>query len=453
MCDTRLVVRSVVGSVCAALAAVAGAQAPEVNHPPAPGSVPLAPEIERFTVRAGFRVSLAADAIDAARFMEFDDQGTLYVSRPAVGDVIALTDKDGDGYYESRTTFLSGYESVQAMQARDGWLWFAQTNAIKRARDTDGDGVAEEIVDVVPADQLPGGGTHWWRSLLVTDDGIYTSIGDSGNITDETTTERQKIWQFNHDGTNKTLFASGLRNTEKLRVRPGTNDIYGFDHGSDSFAMMIGEVDPTSQPITDLNPPDEFNKYVKDGFYGHPFLTGNRVPRLEFLQHAELVSFAVRTIPPALCLPAHVAPNGFAFIEAREGASAMPREMAGDAFVAMHGSWNSMEKVGYGVARVAFDNDPTFGGTPLGMMTLVRTTRPDPLLDDPYNVEVLARPVDCVQAKNGTVLFSSDTNGRVYRIEWVGEAKAETKKPDAAVPAAPAVPAATGTPAAADAPK
>lgn len=131
----------------------------------------------------------------------------------------------------------------------------------------------------------------------------------------------------------------------------------------------------------------------------------------------------------------------------------MPREMAGDAFVAMHGSWNSMEKVGYGVARVAFDNDPTFGGTPLGMMTLVRTTRPDPLLDDPYNVEVLARPVDCVQAKNGTVLFSSDTNGRVYRIEWVGEEKAETKKPDAAVPTAPAVPAATGTPAAADAPK
>lgn len=403
--------------------------AQDVNQPPAPGSVPLAPEIERFTVRSGFKVTLAADAIDAARFLEVDDKGTLYVSRPTLGDIIALTDKDGDGYYESRTTFVTGHPSVQAMQFRNGELWFATSNSVKRAKDANGDGVAEETVNVIPEDQLPGGATHWWRSLLVTDDAIYTSIGDSANITDETTTDRQKIWKYNLDGTNKTLFVSGIRNTEELKVRPGTKDIYGFDHGSDTFAMPIGEVDPTSQPITDLNPPDEFNHYVQDGFYGHPFLTGNRVPRIEYLQKQDIVAYAIRTIPPALCLPAHVAPDGFAFIEAREGARAMPKEMAGDAFVALHGSWNSMIKVGYSVSRVVFDNEPTLGGKPLGMMTIVSTMRPDPILDDPHNMEVLARPVDVVQAKDGTLLFSSDTNGRVYRIEWVGaEKKADVKE-------------------------
>lgn len=400
----------------------------EVSQPPAPGSVPLAPEIERFTVREGFKVTLAADAITAARFLEVDDTGTLYVSRPTLGDIIALTDKDNDGYYESRTTFLSDHPSVQAMQYREGELWFAVTNAIKRAKDTNGDGVADDVVDVIPADQLPGGGAHWWRTLLITEDAIYTSVGDSGNITDETTTDRQKIWKYNLDGTNKTLFASGIRNTEELRIRPGTSDIYGFDHGSDSFGMPIGEVDPQSQPITDLNPADEFNKYVQDGFYGHPFLTGNRVPRIEYLQKQDLVGYAVRTVAPELCLPAHVAPNGFVFVEAKDGPKAMPKEMAGDVLVALRGSWNSMIKVGYSVSRVVFDNDEKLGGAPIGMVTVVSTMRADPLWDDPHNVEVLARPVDCVQAKDGTVLFSSDTTGRVYRLEWVGVEKVEVKE-------------------------
>lgn len=422
---------SVAGDVAAPQAAAPANGAVEVNQPPAPGSVPLAPEIARFTVREGFRVSLAADAINAARFLEVDDKGTVYVSRPALGDIIALRDVDHDGYYESRTTFVGEHPSVHAMQFLEGEMWFATTNAVKRAKDTNGDGVADEIVVVIPDDQLPGGGAHWWRSLLVTEDAIYTSIGDSGNISDETTTDRQKIWKYTRDGSKRELFASGLRNTEKLRMRPGTTDIYGFDHGSDSYGMPLGEVDPISQPITDLNPADEFNKYVQGGFYGHPFLTGNRVPRLEYLQKQDLVGVAVRSIAPELLLPAHVAPNGFVFVEARDGANAMPGEMVGDALVALHGSWNSMIKVGYAVSRVMFDNDPRLGGRPIGMIPIVSTLRPDPLWDDPHHVEVLARPVDCVQLKDGTVLFSSDTNGRVYRIEWVGEehGKSESKSP------------------------
>ncbi|RYG85323.1 hypothetical protein EON77_05760, partial [bacterium] len=104
---------------------------------------------------------------------------------------------------------------------------------------------------------LPSGGGHWMRSILVTPTALYTSIGDSSNASDETATDRQKIWRFNLDGTGKTLFASGLRNTEKLRVRPGTTTIYGADHGSDNWAASYGEVGG-QQPFTDVNPPCEF---------------------------------------------------------------------------------------------------------------------------------------------------------------------------------------------------
>ena len=51
------------------------------------------PEQEFFTVRAGYEVSVAATLPDA-RFLEFDDTGTLYVSRPDRGDIVAFRDED-----------------------------------------------------------------------------------------------------------------------------------------------------------------------------------------------------------------------------------------------------------------------------------------------------------------------------------------------------------------------
>jgi glucose/arabinose dehydrogenase len=399
------------------------------------GDVPLAPEVALFEVRAGYRVTLAADAVANARFMEFDDAGRLYVSRPALGDVVVLSDADGDGYYEGRATFVAEMNSIHGLDWHDGWMWMTRSDTVLRARDTTGDGIADEVVTVLGPDELPGGGWHWWRSILVTDEGFFTGIGDSGNITDEQTTDRQKVFRYNLDGSGKTLFASGLRNTEKLRVRARTGAIYGCDHGSDAYGRPLGEVDPSNQPITDMNPADEFNRIVEGGFYGHPFLTGRRVPRLDYLGHPELVGYAGRTIVPELDFPAHWAPNGFCFIEGKriegkriegkesEGGVGMPSSHVGDAFVAFHGSWNSTRKVGYQVARVMFDDDPVLApeGRATGMVTIVRTMRPSPTAEEPWAMEILARPVDCVEAPDGTVLFSCDANGRVYRIVRVGD--------------------------------
>jgi glucose/arabinose dehydrogenase len=37
------------------------------------------------------------------------------------------------------------------------------------------------------------------------------------------------------------------------------------------------------------------------------------------------------------------------------------------------------------------------------------------------NEVVRARPVDCAQAPDGSILFSADQPGRVYRIRYVGK--------------------------------
>ncbi len=391
-----------------------GASQPAMSTPPVTaGTLRPGEEIARFTVRAGYEVSVAVESLPGARFMEFDDKGTLYVSRPGRGDVIALRDEDGDGTFEKREIFLRNRPGVHGLCFANGFLWFATSGAIGKARDTNGDLAADEVVDVIPEGQLPRGGAHWYRSLLVSNDTIYTSIGDSGNISDQSETERQKIWAFDLNGSAKRLFASGIRNNEKLRFRPGTSEIWGVDHGGDWFGAPLGEFQG-NQAITDLNPPDEFNKYVEGGFYGHPFLCGNRVPRFEHRERPDLLDLAAKTIPPEWCVPAHWAANAFCFVDRAKasGPGAMPVDHVGDAFIACRGSWNSTVQVGYCVARVLFD-----GGKPYGQLTIVSTIDRGQNGDGPGFV--LARPVDCVQAPDGTVLFSSDQPGRVYRIRHV----------------------------------
>jgi glucose/arabinose dehydrogenase len=371
-----------------------------------PSGGEVGPGVPPFSVRPGYRVTLAAEKLGEARAMEFDDKGTLYLSQPAAGAIQALRDTDGDGVYETVTPFVTNLPKVHAMSFHDGWLWFAQTGAILKARDTNGDGKADEVVTVLA--NLPSGGGHWWRSLLVTDDGFYTSIGDSGNTNDESATDRQKIWHYDLKGGSKALFASGIRNTEKLRLRPGTNEVWGVDHGSDNFGGPLGEKvgkGQKFQPVTDFNPPCEFNHYVLGGFYGHPFIVGNRVPRIEFQKRPDILELAAKTIPPAWSFGAHWAPNGFTFLTK----DTFPAQR-GDAFVALHGSWNSSVKVGYRVERVMFD---PFTGDPCGAQCIVSTLAPD-------GTNVLDRPVDCVEAPDGSVLFSSDSGKRIYRITWTG---------------------------------
>ena len=96
---------------------------------------------------------------------------------------------------------------------------------------------------------------------------------------------------------NPRLLAAGVRNNEKLRLRPGTTEVWGVDHGSDWYGRPIGDRQGR-QPITDFNPPDEFNRYAGGAFYGHPFVTDRRLPRVEYYSRPDIVELAERTVVP-----------------------------------------------------------------------------------------------------------------------------------------------------------
>ncbi|MEW6250215.1 MAG: hypothetical protein AB1716_06190 [Planctomycetota bacterium] len=374
-------------------------------------------------VRSGCALTVAEATIRMPRFLRFGAGGELYVSVPNAGQIKACRDKDGDGHFETVTTFVDEHPTVHGLFWHDGWLWFTESGAIFRAQDTDGDGRADREEPIIPRGKLPEGG-HWWRPVLIHGGRLYTGIGDSGNVTDETDSKRQKIWSYALDGSDERLFCSGIRNTEKLVVRPGTDEIWGMDHGGDWFGRFVerrregreprdagaqreDSVQPAArgdarQPITDIYPPDEMNRYEQGGFYGHPFIVGHGLPRYEYMDRADIVALAAKTIRPQWLTGAHWAPNAMEFYTGRQ----FPNT-AGSAFVAYHGSWNRTTRAGYCVTLVLFEN-----GRPYGEQEYVSFLT--------ESGEVLGRPVDVCQAPDGSLLISDDHGHRIYRLCWTG---------------------------------
>jgi glucose/arabinose dehydrogenase len=364
-------------------------------------------------VRPGYQLTIAVNSPVTVRHMCLGPDGTLYYGTGRNDAIMAAKDKNHDGYYETLTQFYKAKSAVTGLYWHDGYLWCAESGTIYKVKDTNNDGVADQQDVVLPVGSLPYGGAHHYRPVLIHKGVLYTALGDAGNATDMTKTDREKIWTYSLEGKDKQLWSSGIRNTEKLVVRPGTDEIWGMDHGSDNFGVPVGD-SPGDQPITDYNPPGEMNKYVKGGFYGHPFLIGNRVPRYEYMKRPDLIALADSTIVPEWCSGAHWAPCGMMFYTGDQ----FPSDIKGDAFVAYHGSWNRTVKAGYQVTRVLFEN-----GHPYGELPFVK------FLTD--SQKVLGRPVDVIQAPDGTILISDDGNqtvdgykeNNVYRLKYVGDKK------------------------------
>lgn len=257
-------------------------------------------------MRPGLRVILAVKGLQNARFLQLDQAGRLFLSQPGGENIILLNHPGKAGLFTRHSVFVSHAPAVHARVYRNRWLWFACAGKICKTRDDGTQVHAGPIATVFSG--LPQGGWCWWRSLLLTKHHLYTSIGDMRNVNaDPPALRREMIWRYNLDGTGKTLFCTGIRNTSKLLERPGTHQIRGCDEDSDQFGHPLGET-MGHQKITNLNPPEEVNHYVKSGFYGHPYLTGNNIPRYEWLKNLgdkAIVKIAQHTFPPAWCLPSH----------------------------------------------------------------------------------------------------------------------------------------------------
>ncbi|MEN8161251.1 MAG: oxidoreductase, partial [Myxococcota bacterium] len=125
--------------------------------------------------------------------------------------------------------------------------------------------------------------------------------------------------------------------------------------------------------------------------------------------------------PPVHGLGAHTAPPGIVF-RARPQHSVAYRDAA---LVALHGSWNRTRKDGYEVVSLHWKADGTIREEPFLTGFLV-------------DEEVIGRPVDVAEMRDGTIFVSDDYAGAVYRVTPTGVAGAPAAR--AGAPAAASVP-------------
>ena len=227
----------------------------------------------------------------------------------------------------------------------------------------------------------PAGGTAAWETAH----GVGAAWGKEAN--------RAVVLQFAPEGGAPRPFATGLRNCAGLAVQPGTGALW----------CAVNERDGLGDDL----PPDFVTAVREGGFYGWPwFYIGAHEDHQLALRRPDL---AGRVLVPDVLLQPHSAPLGLAFYDITAGPAAFPADYLGDAFVALHGSWNRARRTGYKVVRLRLHDDPQDAG----LRGRVEDFMTGFVVSDS---EVWARPVAVAVAADGALLVTEDGNGTVWRI-------------------------------------
>jgi len=342
----------------------------------------------------GFTLSLFAKGLGTPRVMVLDPAGTLLVSIPSLGKVVALPDENDDGVADRSVTVIDGLKRPHGMAFRcapDCRLYIAEEDKVNVYSY---DRKKVKAVKQKKIADLPGGGGHVTRTLLFLpkqdDDRLLISVGSSCNVCIEDDWRRAKILVVPASGGELTTFASGLRNAVFMTIHPKTKKIWATEMGRD----LLGD---------DL-PPDEINIIQEGRDYGWPFCYGKNVHDRNFDPVSTRNCGKPETFPSHIDIPAHSAPLGLSFFP-EEG---WPAEFSGDLLVAYHGSWNRSIPTGYKIVHYRLDDE----GRYLGAEDFVSGW----LAKD----GALGRPADIMVRTDGTIFVSDDKAGVIYRIRRKG---------------------------------
>jgi len=190
---------------------------------------------------------------------------------------------------------------------------------------------------------------------------------------------------MNPDGTEREVYARGVRNSVGFAWHPETGDLWFTDNGRD----MMG----------DDMPSDELNHAPERGLhFGFPFCHQGDTLDPELGQGERCAKYE----PPALKLGAHVAPLGLTFYTG----NMFPPDYHNQLFVAEHGSWNRSKKVGYRIMLVRFDDQGKITGQEVFASGWLQGEKN------------WGSPNDVLVMPDGALLVSDDQGGRIYRISY-----------------------------------
>jgi glucose/arabinose dehydrogenase len=342
-----------------------------------------------------YRLETLTTRLDGPRLMTFLENGDLLVGSMS-GKVYRLAPP-----YTQPEVLVTLDDYPHSLAWRNGTLYIAQTDGLYQVPYRPGQRQINRD-DVTLLAALPGGGGHSSRTVGVGPDGrLYVALGLTGNCSKEYLDDgvafddrRGGVLVLNETGAAPRLepYASGLRNPVGFDWHPVTGKLYASNNGPDHLGFE--------------QPPEYFSRLEAGSFHGMPWFQfdGTRLIRDRCIGAAPPRPQANITLPVAT-FPARSAPMGVAFVPA----GAMDARFAGNAIVALHGSWGTQPAGGHfgkkatrrppGLVMVQFDN-----GKPTGTVNriLEGLQRPDG--------DRLLQPAGVAIGADGALYFTSDSH-------------------------------------------
>ncbi len=338
-------------------------------------------------VPAGFTVSLFASGLGNPRWLAVAPNGDVFVAESDFGKITILRERAGR---VRQATFATGFAQPHGLAFHDGALYVADTVAVWKLGYRDGALKTGKRTRI--SKDAFGQPPHFTRDIAFGPDGrLYLAIGSRDNI-GENPLPRASVQIVGADGRLST-FASGLRNAVGIAFYPGTNDLW----------VTVNERDGLGDDL----PPDYLAHIAQGDFFGWPYAYVGPHPDPDY--GARRPDLVAKTKMPDLLFQAHSAPLGLVFYDG----SQFPAEYRGDAFVALHGSWNSSKPTGYKIVRVRFKDGEPQGGYD-NFVTGFH-------VDDSSPAQVWGRPVGLAIARDGSLLIADDAGKAIWRVSYTGK--------------------------------
>ena len=342
--------------------------------------------VSKLRVPDGFKVEVWADGVPEARSLALGDKGTVFVSNRNLSNVYAIVDSGGKREVK---TILKGMKAPNGIVFDKGTLYVAERHRITRYDGIedrlDNPGQGKVVIDNLDPTNQAG---HFWKYMVMGPDGkLYFNIGSPGNIVMPTYNEASIMRVDPSTGVLEN-YAHGVRNSVGMAFHPQTKHLWFTDHARDWMGNDL--------------PHDELNVATAKGqHFGFPYCHQGDVIDPVYGGNRSCDQFT----PPVDKLGAHIAPMGLKFYTG----SMFPREYANTMLIAQHGSWNRDPKQGYNVISVSVDGNGKVTKKPFVEGFLENASGDPPMW---------GRPVDVLQLKDGSVLFSDDFNGILYRVSY-----------------------------------
>ena len=352
-------------------------------------------ELCKLNVNDGFKVNIFAKNLQHPRNIKVAGNGDVFIVESNPGKIKILRDNDNDGISDIEQVFTDGFNYPFGIEITSDFLYVADLDFVWKIPYKEGQLKNDKDPIKLTKDNALGDiNGHRTRNIVLLDNKIYIAIGSRGNIGVEDY-PRATIQEFNLKTNEQKNFATGLRNPIGLDVHPVTKKLF----------TVVNERDGMGDELV----PDYFAQVEEGDFFGWPFfyLGHNEQPNLEknyfYFKNIEQKKNKLVKKPEVL-FKSHSGPIDLIFYNKKQ----FPKEFQSNAFVALHGSWNSSKPSGYMVVRIPFENNK-----PLGYYESFVTGF---WVSDANRANVCGRPAGLGVTKNGSLLISDDINGVIYQI-------------------------------------